>query len=92
MPEAPILPTAKPVLTLKSKSDLQGNSSGKRYEFELQGPDHMTIFVDLKEESKIIDWSFNKTMLEEKWENPYFIYFSYGKDNSNLIFHIDIEV
>ncbi|TMW54766.1 hypothetical protein DOY81_000297, partial [Sarcophaga bullata] len=89
--EAPILPTAKPVLTLKTKTDLVGNSSGKRYEFELQGPDHMTIFIDLKEESKIIDWSFNDTMLKEKWEKPYFIYFSYGKDNSNLIFHIDIE-
>lgn len=85
------MPGAKAVLTLKSKSDLE-TSTGKRFEFELLGPDHMIIFIDLKNEARLIDWSFNDTMIRDKWRSPYFIYFSYGKDSRALNFTIDIEV
>lgn len=89
--EFPIFPGDKPQLSLKSTKDLDIPNT-KRFEFELQGPDHMTIFIDIKGESKLIDWSFNDTMIREEWEKPYFIYFSYGKDSRALIFTIDIEV
>ncbi|XP_065367014.1 endoplasmic reticulum metallopeptidase 1 [Calliphora vicina] len=88
--EFPILPGTKPKLTLNSITDLEV-ASKKRFEFQLQGPDHMTIFIDLKGQANLIDWSFNDTMITEKWQKPYFIYFSYGKDGRALIFTIDVE-
>lgn len=90
--EDPNLPGTKPKLSLVNSSPLDSDSR-RRFEFNLQGPDHMTIFIGLEGEAKIIDWSFNKTMLEEEWEQPYFIYFSYGKDETGALnFSIDVEV
>lgn len=89
--EFPLLPGSTPVLLHKATTDLEVLTR-KRFVFELQGPDHMTIFIDVKGEGKIIDWSFNDTMIREEWEKPYFIYFSYGKDSRALEFTIDVEV
>lgn len=91
--ENPNLPDSRPALTLLNAHNLEGSISRKRYEFQLVGPDHMTIFIGLQNEVKITDWSFNDTMIREKWEQPYFIYFSYGKDEvGSLTFTIDVEV
>lgn len=62
------------------------------FEFMLSGPDHMGIFVGSKSGSKITNWSFNKTMIQNSWEPPFFIYFSYGKDASPLKFFIETRV
>ncbi|XP_055917715.1 endoplasmic reticulum metallopeptidase 1 isoform X1 [Eupeodes corollae] len=62
-----------------------------RFVFKFSGPDHMTIFVGTKSDAQIKSWSFNDTAIRENWEQPYFIYFSYGKDSTPLEFFIDIE-
>ncbi|XP_073848916.1 endoplasmic reticulum metallopeptidase 1 [Musca autumnalis] len=90
--EKPNLPGAKPTLSLVNDYDLGATSPTRRYEFKLVGPDHMTIFIGLEGEAKITDWSFNDTMIREEWEQPYFIYFSYGKDEKGTLdFTVDVE-
>uniref|UniRef100_A0A1I8NNC2 FXNA-like protease n=1 Tax=Stomoxys calcitrans TaxID=35570 RepID=A0A1I8NNC2_STOCA len=89
--EDPNLPGPRPTLTLTNSYKLDSDET-KRFEFNLQGPDHMTIFIGLKGDAKIFNWSFNDTMLREQWEQPYFIYFSYGKDESRALdFSVDVE-
>lgn len=88
--EEPNIPGEKPTLTLTSKTEADASNTS-RYSFTLKGPDHMTIFIGLKAPAKIVNWSFNNTMLRDNWEPPYFIYYSYGKDNSPLDFYIDVE-
>lgn len=80
-------------LLLLSKSLLPtGNTM--RYEFELSGPPHMGLFIQPLEGVTVEDWSFIRNPLDEpeKYELPYQIFFSYGKDNSPLRFHIDFTV
>ncbi|XP_030558012.1 endoplasmic reticulum metallopeptidase 1-like [Drosophila novamexicana] len=62
-----------------------------RYEFELSGPPHMGLFIQPLEGVTVEDWSFIRTALDEpeNYKLPYQIFFSYGKDNSPLKFHID---
>ncbi|EDW09407.2 endoplasmic reticulum metallopeptidase 1 [Drosophila mojavensis] len=77
-------------LLLLSKSLLPtGNTM--RYEFELSGPPHMGLFIQPLEGVTVEDWSFIRNPLDEpeEYELPYQIFFSYGKDNSPLRFHID---
>uniref|UniRef100_A0A0K8UYI2 FXNA-like protease n=2 Tax=Bactrocera latifrons TaxID=174628 RepID=A0A0K8UYI2_BACLA len=88
--EEPNIPGIKPTLTLASKTEVDA-SNVSRYSFTLTGPDHMTIFIGPKTPAKIVNWSFNDTMIRDNWEPPYFIYYSYGKDSSALDFYIDME-
>ncbi|XP_017836680.1 endoplasmic reticulum metallopeptidase 1 isoform X2 [Drosophila busckii] len=88
--EQPQLPDAHPALTLTETQELADDTQ-RRFNFSLVGPDHMTIFVNVKNEAKILDWSFNETLIKRNEEPPYFIYFSYGIDKSALEFSIDVE-
>ncbi|XP_037955885.1 endoplasmic reticulum metallopeptidase 1 [Teleopsis dalmanni] len=88
--EYPILPEEYPELILQNTVTLE-QPTQRRYQFALNGPDHMAIFIEPQENTKIVNWTFNQTMLEEKWEPPFFIYFSYGISNATLEFSIDIE-
>ncbi|XP_034479191.1 endoplasmic reticulum metallopeptidase 1-like [Drosophila innubila] len=67
------------------------NDTKVRYEFELSGPPHMGLFIQPLEGVAVDDWSFIRNVLDEPEEYtlPYQIFFSYGKDNSPLKFHID---
>ncbi|XP_017839199.1 endoplasmic reticulum metallopeptidase 1 [Drosophila busckii] len=64
-----------------------------RYEFEMSGPPHMGLFIDPLDDASVKDWSFIRNPLDEphKYERPYQIFFSYGRDNTPLKFHIDFE-
>ncbi|XP_064542360.1 endoplasmic reticulum metallopeptidase 1 isoform X1 [Drosophila montana] len=88
--EQPQIPTAYPTLTLQETTELDG-SMQRRFNFSLEGPDHMTIFVNVKNNAKLLDWSFNETLIKENEPPPHFVYFSYGLDNSALEFYIDVE-
>jgi len=70
------------------------NATKVRYEFELSGPPHMVLFIQPLKDVKVDDWSFIRNMLDEPEEYtlPYQIFFSYGKDNTPLKFHIDFVV
>lgn len=89
--EAPQIPSAYPNLTLYEVEELEEETQ-RRFNFTLTGPDHMTIFINVKNNAKILDWSFNNTLIRENEAPPHFIYFSYGLDNSPLEFSIDVEV
>ncbi|XP_055837180.1 endoplasmic reticulum metallopeptidase 1 isoform X1 [Episyrphus balteatus] len=65
--------------------------SSARFDFKLSGPDHMTIFIGTKNDAKVKNWTFNDTSIRENWEQPYFIYFSYGVDSTALQFFVEIE-
>ncbi|XP_037944194.1 endoplasmic reticulum metallopeptidase 1-like [Teleopsis dalmanni] len=62
-----------------------------RYEFELEGPSHMSIFIQPFDYASISNWSFLKEKLL-RWQPPYHIYFSYGIDRSPLKFYLNLTV
>lgn len=82
-----------PSLTLINKT-LNAADSTIRYEFELKGPPHMSIFLLPLEDVTLTDWSFVKKLLQEpqNYPPPYHVYFSYGKDPTPLKFHFDFQV
>lgn len=83
----------RPTLKLVNKT-LNTISNIIRYNFELSGPPHMSIFLLPLENVSVNDWSFLKKMLEdqETYQPPYHIYFSYGKDSAALNFYFDLKV
>ncbi|KAH8300218.1 hypothetical protein KR044_011636, partial [Drosophila immigrans] len=89
--EKPQIPTTYPSLTLQDTEELE-DSNQRRFNFSLTGPDHMTIFVNVKNDARLLDWSFNETLIKENQTPPHFVYFSYGLDSSPLEFTIDVEV
>ncbi|XP_061401284.1 endoplasmic reticulum metallopeptidase 1 [Musca vetustissima] len=78
-----------PVINITSKNQI--SKTKIRYDFELTGPDHMGIFIQPLNGSKVIEWSFHWTPLRMGWEPPYFIYFSYGINGDPLKFWLEIE-
>lgn len=89
--QKPQIPSAYPNLTLQDSEELE-DVTQRRFNFSLIGPDHMTIFVNVKNNAKLLGWSFNETLIRDNKPPPYFVYFSYGLDNSALEFSIDVEV
>ncbi|XP_030383248.1 endoplasmic reticulum metallopeptidase 1-like [Scaptodrosophila lebanonensis] len=92
------LPRAEPVqvpgpssLELLNKTIL--NSNAIRFQFALNGPPHMSLFIAPLKGVSVQDWSFIRNMLDNpnEFSAPYHIFFSYGIDNSTLNFHIDFE-
>ncbi|EDX06745.1 endoplasmic reticulum metallopeptidase 1 [Drosophila simulans] len=77
-------------LKLLSKAVLD---TGKvaRFEFEISGPPHMSLYIQPLDGVEVEDWSFIRNMLDEPdtYSPPYQIFFAYGSDNSPLKFHID---
>ncbi|KAH8258423.1 hypothetical protein KR038_011422, partial [Drosophila bunnanda] len=88
--EAPEIPTDYPTLVLQDVSELE-SATQRRFNFTLTGPSHMGIFVNVKNDARILDWSFNDTLVREHAEPPFMVYFSYGLDDSPLEFNIDVE-
>lgn len=80
-------------MKLLSKTVLE---SGKvaRFEFEMSGPPHMSLFIQPLDGVSVEDWSFIRNQLDEPetYSAPYQIFFAYGNDNSPLKFHIDLAV
>lgn len=93
--ERPIELLAKANLTLLSKTILESNTTA-RFEFQLEGPDHMSLFIQTYEDDFVTlsNWSFDRSYLENPPAYPlsYHIYFTYGTDRSPLNFSLDISV
>ncbi|XP_030388598.1 endoplasmic reticulum metallopeptidase 1 [Scaptodrosophila lebanonensis] len=62
-----------------------------RYEFSLKSVDRVVMYILPLEETKIINWSFDKTQLEEAHKPPYFIYHVYSLVEHPLDFWIELE-
>ncbi|XP_017490382.1 PREDICTED: endoplasmic reticulum metallopeptidase 1-like [Rhagoletis zephyria] len=90
--EEPIELPGRANLTLISKT-ANASDESVRFEFELQGPPHMSIFVQPIDDVVVSSWSFLEEMLQNKatYQPPYHIYFSYGKENTPLSFYIDLK-
>ncbi|XP_050327626.1 endoplasmic reticulum metallopeptidase 1-like isoform X1 [Bactrocera neohumeralis] len=86
--EVPLQLPGVPQLTLLRKS-INTTTETIRFEFELEGPSHMSIFVQPLEKVTVSDWSFLADMLLN--EPPFHVYFSYGKISTPLTFYIDLK-
>ncbi|KAH8418649.1 hypothetical protein KR222_008441, partial [Zaprionus bogoriensis] len=90
---AVILPS-KTKLTLLSKTVLESNTTA-RFEFELSGPDHMSLFIQPYEDdyATITNWTFSRDYLENPPEYPlaFHIYYIYGANSDPLRFFLDIS-
>lgn len=58
---------------------------------EISGPDHMSVFIDPMNDTKLVDWSFDRTPIKDNFEAPYFIYLSYALDPAPFRFHLEFE-
>nr|XP_014096897.2 endoplasmic reticulum metallopeptidase 1-like isoform X1 [Bactrocera oleae] len=86
--EVPLQLPEVPRLSLLSKN-VNTTTESVRLEFELEGPPHMSIFVQPLEKVTVSDWSFLPEMLLR--EPPFHVYFSYGKISTPLQFYIDLK-
>lgn len=70
----------------------QTSSRNILFTLEVSGPDHMSMFIQPLADAKLVDWSFTKVPLQENFETPYFVYFSYALDPTPLRFNLEFEV
>ncbi|XP_037808190.1 endoplasmic reticulum metallopeptidase 1 [Lucilia sericata] len=72
-------------------SKRQTTSRNILFTLEISGPDHMSMFIEPLKDTKLKDWSFTKIPIDEKFEPPYFVYFSYALDPTPLRFNLEFE-
>ncbi|KAH8400959.1 hypothetical protein KR009_002178, partial [Drosophila setifemur] len=65
-----------------------------RFNFELSGARHMNVYLQPVDEAEIVDWSFDRKMLDypDNFQLPYQVYLACGIDDSPLQFYIEIKV
>ncbi|CAD7014592.1 unnamed protein product [Ceratitis capitata] len=86
--EVPVTLPGKPRLTLLNKN-VSLSSESVRFEFELEGPSHISIFVQPLEKVTVSGWSFLSDYLRN--QPPFHVYFSSGKIKTPLNFYIDLQ-
>lgn len=84
----PIVPPEIRGLELLNKTIL--NATNVRFEFNLTGPSHMSLFIQPYDNVKISNWSFIPSYLN--MPPPYHIYLTYGIDNSPYNFFVEASV
>ncbi|KAH8297049.1 hypothetical protein KR044_003986, partial [Drosophila immigrans] len=88
-----VVPPVATNLTLLSKTVLENNTT-VRFEFELKGPDHMSLFIQPYEDdyATLSNWSFPLSYLEDPpaYPLPYHIYYTYGIITTPLYFFLEI--
>ncbi|XP_037956829.1 endoplasmic reticulum metallopeptidase 1-like [Teleopsis dalmanni] len=90
--EQPVHIPFTPTLTLLNRS-VDDVARRVRYEFELKGSTHHSLFVQALDGVTITDWSFIRNMLEQpdKWQPPYHIFFDYCADDTPLKFYFELK-
>ncbi|XP_030081306.1 endoplasmic reticulum metallopeptidase 1-like [Drosophila hydei] len=83
----PIVPPGISTLDMLNKTVL--NATNVRFEFNLTGPSHMSLFIQPYENVKISNWSFLPSYLDTPL--PYHIYLTYGIDSSPYNFFVEAE-
>lgn len=84
----PIVPPEIKGLELLNKTIL--NATNVRFEFNLTGPSHMSLFIQPYDNVKISNWSYNLSYLD--MPSPFHIYLTYGIDNSPYNFFVEASV
>ncbi|XP_032590924.1 endoplasmic reticulum metallopeptidase 1-like [Drosophila grimshawi] len=87
----PIVPPGLTTLKVLNKSIV--NSTTVRFEFELTGPSHMSLFIQPYEDVKMSNWSFSLTYLNNPPPKPlsYHVYIGFGIDSSPLKFWLEFS-
>ncbi|EDW01020.1 endoplasmic reticulum metallopeptidase 1 [Drosophila grimshawi] len=87
----PIEPPTLTTLMQLNKTIL--NPTTVRFEFNLTGPSHMSLFIQPYKDVKISNWSFLNSYLEKPPAPPlpYHIYFTYGIDSAPLNFFLELS-
>ncbi|BFG06210.1 endoplasmic reticulum metallopeptidase 1-like [Drosophila madeirensis] len=90
--EQPIETPSRPTLKLLSKTVLPDGLT-VRFEFELTGPDHTSVFLQPYADVTLSRWSFLQSYLENTttYPPPYHIYFSYGIITTPLNFFFELK-
>ncbi|XP_064544305.1 endoplasmic reticulum metallopeptidase 1-like [Drosophila montana] len=85
----PIVPPGLTTLEVLNKTRL--NPTTVRFEFNLTGPSHMSVFIQPYEDVEISNWSFLRSYLDSPPAAPlsYHLYFTYGIDSSPLNFFLE---
>ncbi|XP_054738883.1 endoplasmic reticulum metallopeptidase 1 [Anastrepha obliqua] len=76
---------------LKLTSKVYVTATRVRYGFSLKSADRIVVYIEPYPNTKVIDWSFNKTPLNENYTTPYFIYHLYSMDERPMTFWIEVE-
>uniref|UniRef100_A0A1I8P5N1 FXNA-like protease n=1 Tax=Stomoxys calcitrans TaxID=35570 RepID=A0A1I8P5N1_STOCA len=76
---------------LKLTSKTYINDTHVNYSFSLRSADRAVIYIDPHNKNKIVDWSFNRVMLDEGDKPPYFAYHVYSMDDTPFQFWIQVE-
>lgn len=63
-----------------------------RYEFSLKAADRVVIYIDPHAGNTISNWSFNRVLLDEDYEAPYFAYHVHSMAEAPFEFWIEVEV
>lgn len=77
---------------LKLVSKVYESDTKCRYHFSLRAGDRIVIYIEPQNGNKIVDWSFNKTPLDEGYATPYFAYHVYSMDETPFLFWLTVEV
>ncbi|XP_032591050.1 endoplasmic reticulum metallopeptidase 1-like [Drosophila grimshawi] len=87
----PIVPPGLTTLKVLNKSIV--NSTTVRFEFELTGPSHMSLFIQPYENVNMSNWSFSLTYLNNPPPKPlsYHVYIGFGIDSSPLKFWLEFS-
>ncbi|XP_043948246.1 endoplasmic reticulum metallopeptidase 1 [Drosophila biarmipes] len=84
----PVLGKDFPTVTVLSMKLM--SSTKIRYEMQLSGPSHMTLFIQPLNGAKLKDWTFPKAPLRSNPRPPYLINLSWGIKDS-LEFWLELE-
>ncbi|KAL7735866.1 hypothetical protein ACLKA6_017862 [Drosophila palustris] len=89
-----VMPPITTNLTLLSKTVLENNST-VRFEFQLEGPCHMSLFIQpyVDDYATLSNWSFDRSYLEDppEYPLPYHIFYTNGIITTPLKFFLEIS-
>ncbi|KAH8270873.1 hypothetical protein KR018_010625, partial [Drosophila ironensis] len=78
-----------PTLSILDKSS--SSATNIKFDLEISGPDHISMFILPLNDTKLVDWSFTKEPLEQNVKPPYYVYWSYALDPTPLQFSLEFE-
>ncbi|KRG04649.1 uncharacterized protein Dmoj_GI19046 [Drosophila mojavensis] len=88
--QEPVVPPELTTLTLQNRTIV--NATTIRFEFKLEGPTFMNLFIQPEEDVTLFDWAFGSSSdIEPTRDLPYIIYIVMGADRSPLFFYLEFS-
>jgi len=79
-----------PTLTILDKTS--SSDTNIKFDLEISGPSHTSIFILPLNDTKLVDWSFIREPIDTNVPPPYYVYWSYALDSKPLQFSLEFEV